>query len=236
MPLSKNASTRSPPRLRILIADHHAVVRSALRLLLEMKGGFEIVAEASDGEAALEAVAQMRPDVALVDVAMPRMDGIEVTKHIRVRYPLTRVLALTAIEDESYVRAALAAGASGYVPKAANAAEVMEAIRIVAGGKNYVHPRVALARGVAPVGAPCNPLHDLTPREMEVIRLIAYGYVHKEVAARLNVSVKTVETHKGRAMQKLGVSSRVDIVRLAAQHGWISGKEESDPVVGREVR
>jgi DNA-binding NarL/FixJ family response regulator len=228
MPLSQTASPPSPARLRILIADPHAVVRSAIRLLLEMKGGFEIVAEASNGHSALEAVAQTRPDVALVDVAMPRMDGIEVTKHIRVRYPRTRVLALTAIEEESYVRAALAAGAAGYVPKAADAAEVMEAIRIVAGGKSYVHPRVAPARAAPRADPACNPLHDLTPREMEVIRLIAYGYAHKEVGARLNVSVKTVETHKARAMQKLGVTSRVDIVRLAAQHGWISAGQESD--------
>lgn len=206
--------------LRILIADHQPLVRSAVRVLLETKAGFEIVAETSTGEETLQLVAATRPHVAIVDVAMPQMAGIEVTKRIRDSCPATRVLALTASEAEKYVRPALLAGAAGYVPKSAEADELIEAVRVVASGKDYVHPLIVRTlNGATP--SPSLHIGELTAREFEVVRLVALGYSHKEIAAQIRVSVKTVETHKGRAIQKLGVSSRVDFVRIAAQQGWI---------------
>lgn len=213
------SSISSSVPLRILIADHQSLVRSAIRLLLETRAGFEVVAETADGEGTLEEVAATQPHVALVDVAIPAMDGIEITRRIRVLAPETRVLALTAVEAERVVRAALAAGAAGYVPKAAGAEELIDAIRAVARGENYVHPRVAAA--LEKPSKSSFDLADLTSRETQVIRLMGLGYSHKEAAAQLTVSVKTIETHKRRAMQKLGVRNRADMVRLAAEYGWI---------------
>lgn len=184
-----------------------------------------MVADAADGEEALRHALRHRPQVVLVDVAMPKLDGIEVTKRICDTCPGTRVLALTAIEKEEFVRAALGAGAAGYVPKSALTEELVAAIRTVARGERYVHPRVAhallellkphTARGVA----------ELSFREAEVFRLIALGYTNKEVAARLDISVKTVDTYKLRAAEKLGARSRADIVRFARQKGWFDHEE-----------
>ena len=214
-------SPTSSPALRLVIADHQALIRSAIRLLLETAGDHAVVAEAADGQDTLDKVAGSRPDIVLLDVAMPKMSGIEVTKRIRDNFPTVKVLALTALEGEVYVRAALAAGAAGYVPKTAEAVELLDAIRVVASGSNYVHPSLAAALLTPLEKSSIDPLAGLTSRETEVIRLLALGHSHKEVAAHLGISVKTVETHKGRLMQKLGLYSRVDIVRLAAEHGWI---------------
>lgn len=226
MPLSKKSPT--PTGFRILIADHQALVRSAIRVLLETKGGFAIIAEAADGPDTLVQIARTRPEVVLLDVAMPKLDGLEVTKRIRDGFPGIRVLALTALEGEQYVRAALAAGASGYVPKSATASELMEAIRVVVRGERYVHPRVAAACELD--GRRSKTLPPLTDREIEVIRLIALGYSHKEAASELKLGVKTIETHKRRVMQKLGLGSRVDLVRVAAENGWVILAPSSDRI------
>lgn len=197
-------------------------------MLLESKGRFKIVAEAGDGAEVLDKIHAAAPDVVLLDVAMPRIDGIEITKRIRDAFPKTRVLALTASEGEHVVREALAAGASGYVPKSAFGMDLIEAITIVAAGKRYVHPRVApaLKSGWGGANTP-----TLTPREREVTRLVALGFSHKEIAAQVAVSVKTVETHKRRAMEKLGVSSRVGLVKYAAAKGWIAEPDAISPAV-----
>jgi DNA-binding NarL/FixJ family response regulator len=193
-----------------------------LRVLLEAQGGFRVVGEAADGEDALSQVRQHRPAIALVDVAMPKLDGIEVTKRICDSCPNTRVLALTALEREDYVRAALGAGAAGYVPKSALTGELIAAIHTVASGKRYVHPRVehALLELLKPHAS--GGLPELSFREAEVFRLIALGYTNKEIAVRLNVGVKTVDTYKLRAAEKLGMKSRVDIVRFAVARGWLA--------------
>lgn len=204
--------------VRLLIADYQTLVRAAMRLLLETKGGFKIVAEASDGPDVLEQIRATTPDVVLLDVAMPKMDGIEVTRHICDAFPQVRVLALTGLEGEHFVREALAAGAAGYVPKCAFVSDLIEAIRVVAAGKRYVHPRVAGAVRSETAEA---KLLTLTARESEVTRRVALGFAHKEIAAQMGLSVKTVETYKRRAMEKLGVSSRVGLVKYAAAKGWI---------------
>jgi len=190
--------------------------------LLRGEPHFDVVAEAADGEDTLSAVRQYEPDIVLLDVAMPKLDGIEVTKRIRDDFPNTRVLAVTAIEAEEYVRAALGAGASGYLPKSAQPADLIEAIRAVANGARYVHPRVAhaLLTFLRPHANRAMP--DLSFREAEVFRLIALGYTNKEIATRLDVSVKTIDTYKNRAAEKLGMKSRADIVRLALERGWLS--------------
>jgi DNA-binding NarL/FixJ family response regulator len=226
---------KSSARVRILIADHQALVRSAIRLLLETKGAFHIVAEAADGEETLKLIAATRPDVALVDVAMPKLDGLEVTKRIRDSYPATRVLALTALEGRQYVRATLAAGAAGYVPKTATAQELMDAIRVVTGGCSYVHPRLAAACAPGADRRASNLLPELTSRETEVMRRIALGYSLKEAAAELNISAKTVETHKSRAIRKLGVTSRVDLLRLATEKGWVVLGSSSDGIAAANL-
>lgn len=199
-------------------------------MLLETQPGWTVAGEADDGEEALTLAEQYRPDVVLVDVAMPRLNGLEVTKRICDRCAGTRVLALTEFEGEVHVRAALGAGAAGYVPKSAMTDELIEAIRVVASGERYVHPRVAhaLLELLKPHASPA--LLDLSFREAEVFRLIALGYTNKEIAVRLNVSVKTVDTYKVRASEKLGVKSRVDIVRFALEKGWLDHRGFTDGV------
>lgn len=194
-------------------------------MLFEAQGGFRVVAEAADGEETLRLVRRHRPHVVLVDVAMAKIGGIEVTKRIRDSCPETRVLALTAIEAEEYVRAALGAGAAGYVPKSAMTEELMHAIRMVARGERYVHPRVAHALLELLKPHASRRLAELSFREAEVFRLIALGYTNKEIATRLDVGVKTVDTYKLRAAEKLGVRSRVDIVRFAQEKGWFTHVE-----------
>jgi DNA-binding NarL/FixJ family response regulator len=161
------------------------------------------------------------------------MDGIEVTKHIRTGYPETRVIALTTAEDEHFVRAALNAGAAAYLPKSADAEELMLAIQAVIAGRNYIHPKVAHALEAARLA---RRMVDLSAREAEVIRLIALGYTHKEVADQLHVSSKTVETHKSRAQQKLGVTSRVEIIRVAVERGWIMAGENARERIALALR
>jgi DNA-binding NarL/FixJ family response regulator len=210
---SKAARVTPPKNIRLLIADYQTLVRDALRVLLETKG-FLIVAEASNGPNVLQEIRNTSPDVVLLDVAMPKLDGIEVTKRIRDQFPKVRVLALAPVEGEHVVREAMAAGAAGYVPKCAFAADLIEAIGVVATGKRYVHARAVPALRAAPAVI-------LSPREGDVVRLLAHGFAQKEIASQMGVSVKTVDTHKRRVMQKLGVTSRVGLVKYAVAKGWI---------------
>lgn len=208
-----------PPsfRYRLLIADDHAIVRSALRLLLETPGCFEVIAEAEDGEEALAKIVEFTPDVALVDISMPKMNGIEVARRITESAVPSRVLTVSMLEDENHVRAALSAGAAGFIPKTASSDDLLAAVRAVASGGHYVHNRV-----VGALIADCNrpPHPSLSEREREVLRWVAAGYTAKETAGRMNLSVKSVETYKGRASKKIGARSRSDIVRYAQARGW----------------
>lgn len=209
--------------LRVLLADDHAVVREGLKALIEAEPGLELVGEAADGETACREAARLRPDVVVMDISMPGLGGAAATERLKRECPGTRVVALTAHEDGGYVRRLLEAGASGYVLKRAAARVLIEAIRTAAAGGTYLDPSVAgqVVQGyVRPRSAAARA--ELSEREADVLRLIAQGYSNKEIAARLEISVKTVETYKARSMEKLELGSRVDIVRYAVQRGWLS--------------
>ncbi|MGH7944462.1 MAG: response regulator [Opitutaceae bacterium] len=211
-------------KLHILLADDHAVLREGLKRLIDAEGDMRVIGEASDGEEAIERAQQLRPDVAVIDVSMSPVNGAEATRRIRALCPGTRVLALTVHEDTSYLRELLDAGAAAYVLKRAAADELIRAIRAVAAGGVYVDPRIAgkLVNTFAPPKASSSmAVADLSERETAVLRFIAQGYTNKEIASQLGLSVKTVETYKARSMEKLGLRSRVDIVRAASERGWL---------------
>jgi DNA-binding NarL/FixJ family response regulator len=205
--------------MRILIADDHGVVRSGLKLLLDRQSDIEVVAEAEDGVEALEKVLAEKPDVAILDVAMPRMTGLQATHEIKKQAPDTQVLILSMHDDERYLYEALRAGASGYVLKRAAGEDLLDAVRAAARGEPFLTPaaqqtliRDFLARGAQP---------KLTPREQEVVKLIAEAHTNKEIAAILHLSEKTVESHRANVLQKLGMRDRVELVRYAIRHGLV---------------
>jgi DNA-binding NarL/FixJ family response regulator len=208
--------------LRILLADDHTVVREGLKRLIEAEPGLKLVGEVADGDAACREALRIRPDIVVMDVTMPGRNGAEATQELKQSCPEVRVLALTAHEEGGYVRRLLEAGASGYVLKRAAAHVLIEAIRTVAAGGVYLDPSVTghVVQGF--LGKPVGTAQvELSQREADVLRLIAQGYSNKEIAARLEISIKTVETYKARSMEKLGLGSRVDIVRYALQQGWL---------------
>jgi DNA-binding NarL/FixJ family response regulator len=210
-------------KLRIFLADDHAVVREGLKTLINDQPDMEVVGEAADGVTAVEETVKLRPDIALLDLSMPGKSGIEATSLIRSRAPVVRVLNLTVHEDKSYIRQALDAGASGYVLKRAAATELIGAIRAVAGGGTYIDPALTfkLIPGVSRPGGDFASSVTLSEREEEVLRLMAQGYSNKEISARLDVSVKTVETYKARSFEKLGLKGRVELIQYALRCGWL---------------
>jgi DNA-binding NarL/FixJ family response regulator len=208
--------------IRVLLADDHAVVREGLKALVNAQSGMEVVAEADDGPSAVELTQRHDPDVVVVDISMPGMNGFKVTSRLRELNPERKILALTVHEDTSYLRLLLQAGAKGYVLKRAVVGELVQAIRTVAAGGTYLDPSLVgqVVRTLSH-GSEVNPTVELSERESEVLQLIALGYSNKEIAARLKLSVKTVETYKNRSMEKLGVRTRVEIVRYAVKRGWL---------------
>jgi DNA-binding NarL/FixJ family response regulator len=218
--------TPAMSRLRIFIVDDHAVVREGLKRLIEHQSSLEFVGEAADGREASELIVDARPDVAIVDVSMPGLDGGQTTRLLKKLYPHLKVIALSVHEDRAYLRELFEAGASGYVVKRAAADELIHAIRTVAGNGVYVDPRLAgslVSSFVHGKGNPSTAPLKLTEREAKVLRRVAEGYSTKEIASELSLSIKTVETYKSRAMEKLGLRHRVDIVRYAAGCGWLTG-------------
>jgi DNA-binding NarL/FixJ family response regulator len=209
--------------LRIMLADDHAVVREGLRALINAQPGMEVVGEAADGVAAVEAVAALDPDVVVLDVSLPGLNGAQVAKRLRAASPNRVILALTVHEDAAYFRLLVDAGVAGYVLKRSAADELIRAIRVVAAGGTYFDTALTGWRADAGGDPESRPpvLPELSEREVEVMKLIAQGYSNKEIAARLVLSVKTVETYKTRSLEKLGLRSRVDIVRYAARQGWL---------------
>jgi DNA-binding NarL/FixJ family response regulator len=212
------------PDLRILLADDHAIVREGLKRLIEAQPGMSVVGEAESGAEAIQKATELCPDIAVLDISMGEVNGARATRDIRQLCPNTKVIALTVHEDKSYLHELLEAGASGYILKRAASDELVHAIGIVAGGGIYVDPRVAgKLIPVAPFnGARGESYADLSARETEVMRLIAQGFSNKEISVQLGVSVKTIETYKARSMEKLGLRSRVDIVRMATKRGWLT--------------
>ena len=212
-------------KLRVFLADDHMVVREGLKSLVNAQPDMHVVGEAADGDAAWRAACRLAPDVVVMDVSMPEMGGAEATGRLKRECPQVRVLALTVYEDKGYLRQMLDAGASGYILKRAVTDELVRAIRTVAAGGSYVDPTLAgslvssyfnqdTAEGRSPAG-------ELSERESQVLRLIAWGYSNKEIGWKLNISAKTVDTYKLRLMEKLNLRSRTDIVRYALRQGLL---------------
>ena len=220
--MSDGAHTHVPV-LRIVLADDHPVVREGLKLLVNAQADMRVVGEAADGEEAWRVAKELQPDVLVIDLSMPTLGGAEATQRVRRDCPEVKVLALTVHEERLYVTQLLRAGASGYILKRAASADLVRAVRTVAAGGTYIDPSVAgaLVEEYLDAGAGQPADDSLSDREREVLLRIARGFSNKEIAATLGLSVKTVETYKGRMAEKLGLRSRVDIVRYAARRGWL---------------
>ena len=211
--------------LRILVADDHAILRQGLKLLIESQPDMQVVAEAADGKVALELAVEVKPDIVVMDISMPHMNGLVATRSLKQNQPNITVVALTRHEDDTYLEELLRAGASAYVLKQSPPADLLKAIRAVAAGGIYLDPamtsRVAdgLLSGTTRVATETSA--KLTERESEVLRLVAVGHSNIEIAAQLAISVKTVEVHKANAMRKLGLTGRVDVIRYGVLRGWL---------------
>ncbi len=205
--------------IRVVLADDHALVREGTAELLERAGGIAVVGQAADGHEALRLVEALRPDVLVVDLAMPGLDGLETTRRVRQIAPSTAVLALTAHDEEPYVMAMLEAGASGYLSKAARGREVVEAVRATAAGETIFSSTVAARVVRRAVGGAERPL--LTRRELDVLRGAARGLGNKQIAVELGLSPRTVQTHLTSVFAKLGVQSRTVAVLHALKAGWV---------------
>jgi DNA-binding NarL/FixJ family response regulator len=208
--------------LHILVADDHGIVRSGLKMLIDRQEGMQVVAEAEDGVAAVEEALKSKPDVAVLDVAMPRMTGVQAAREIKSRLPDTMVLLLSMYDEERYLFEALKAGASGYVLKRAADVDLIEAVRSVAAGRPFLSAgtQTALVKEWLDRGEQA-PRDRLTPRELDVVKLIAEAYTNKQIAEILTVSEKTVESHRANVLAKLGMRDRVELVRYAIRRGLI---------------
>jgi DNA-binding NarL/FixJ family response regulator len=208
--------------LRILVADDHGIVRSGLKMLIDRQDGMRVVAEAEDGVDAVESAIRERPDVAILDVSMPRKTGLQSAREIRAHCPDTRVLLLSMHDDERYVFDAIKAGASGYVLKRQADSELIEAVRAVAGGGRFLSATVDASAMQEWIERGDDEPHDpLTPRELAVVKLIAEAYTNRQIAEILTVSEKTVESHRANVLGKLGMRDRVELVRYAIRRGLI---------------
>ncbi|PYS47331.1 MAG: DNA-binding response regulator [Acidobacteria bacterium] len=212
-------------KFRVLLADDHETVRAGLRLIVNAQADMEVVGEASDGREAVARAQELLPDIVVMDVSMPHMNGLKATEKLKQVCPQVKVLTLTRHTDDAYLQQILRAGASGYVLKQSPPAELLHAIRAIASGGKYLDPAVAGKLIGSYAGRTASLRGDaqgsLSEREAEILRLIAWGYSNKEIAARLEISVKTVETHKSNAMKRLDMHSRIDIVRFALLQGWL---------------
>ena len=224
-PQARRDSGERKPALRILIADDHEMVREGLKALLNAEPDMEVVAEAGDGESALAQARLAKPHLVLMDVSMPGMNGLEATAALTECCPEVKVLAVSRHRGRGYVQQLLSAGASGYVLKQSSSEEILRAVRAIAHGATYVDGAVSqdvfTPLGLGPERSRGSTESGLSAREEEILRLVAWGYSNKEIAARLELSVKTVESHKTNASTKLGLNSRVDVVRLALLRGWL---------------
>jgi two-component system, NarL family, response regulator NreC len=207
--------------IRILIADDHGLLRAGLRALLNAEEGMVVVGEARDSSETLAMSTRLGPDLVLMDISMPGAGGIETTRHLRERIPSVRVLILTIHEDRGLLREAIQAGADGYILKRAVESELIAAVHAVMRGDLYVHPAMTRALFPEPARKPAAPaglVEQLTSRELEVLRLLVQGCTNRQVADRLHLSVRTVESHRANLMGKLGLRSRAELVRYAAEN------------------
>ncbi len=210
--------------IRILIADDHAVVRSGLRTLLSTAEGIEVVGEAEDGLETLRLVESLRPQMVLLDISMPPESGVKTAQQLKEKYPAVIVLFLTMHEDETLLHEALRAGAAGYLIKRADEAEILQAIHAASRGDLYVHPamtRALLHPSAATEERRGSSTDTLTPREVDVLRLLVRGNTNRQIAGLLGLSIRTVENHRANLMGKLGLTSRVELMNYAEDHGLI---------------
>ena len=210
--------------IRVVIADDHAIVRTGLRALIKSESAMELIGEATGGYEAIELVEKMMPDVLVLDLSMPDLDGIAVTKKLKPQFPDLRILILTLHEDEALLRAALKAGAAGYILKRAAETELISAINIILRGDLYVDPamiRTLVRDETVPATAQPKTTEALTPREIDVLKLIVQGYTNRQIGEELNISIRTVEGHRANISAKLGLHSRVELVRYAREHALI---------------
>jgi DNA-binding NarL/FixJ family response regulator len=218
MPLAKNKTG-----IRVLLADDHQMVREGIRRLLEAAGDLQVIAEAGDGEEAQALIQQYKPDVAVLDIQMPKASGIEVTRWVRSHLPEVGVLILTAYDDDPYVMAVLQAGANGYVLKTAKTEELIQAVRDVNEGKSALDPAVAGKLMASLFKRPDkSAVEPLTDRELDVLRLAAKGFTNKAIGMQLNISDRTVQGHLAHIFAKLQATSRTEAVMRAVSLGWIS--------------
>jgi NarL family two-component system response regulator LiaR len=220
-------------KIRIVLAEDHALVREGIRDLLQQEKDMEVAGEAGDGEEAAKLVNELKPDIVLLDIAMPKLNGIEATKRIKAEQPRVSVLVLTAYDNEEFILAILEAGASGYLLKNIRSEELLKSIRSVHRGESVLHPSVlktVLGRLQAQAGGLVNGKYRLTARELEVVELGARGLVNKEIAYELSLSDRTVQTHWRNIFTKLAVGSRMEAVMLCLKNHWISieGEEAAE--------
>jgi DNA-binding NarL/FixJ family response regulator len=215
-------------KLRILIADDHALIRHGARKALQSQQGWRVVGEAGNGAEAVEKAKKLKPDVAILDISMPELDGIEVTRQIRESVPKTKILVLTMHDSDQMVQSALDAGAHGYVLKSDLTACLVKAVKDVSGGKRSLTPKVSeivlegFLKGKGHSQQERGAGTQLTSRQLEIVRLLAEGKINKEIAWQLGITVRTVEAHRANLMQKLGFHSLADLIQYALRHGIIS--------------
>ena len=212
-------------KIGVFLADDHELIREGLRALVNSQSDMECVGEAADGREAVERVQKIQPDVAVLDISMPGLDGLQAAKRIKECCPEVKLVTLTRHTDDGYLQQLLKAGVSGYVLKQSASSVLLTAVRAVVSDNLFLDPAVTgkvIGNYVAKfAGRGPRPQKELSERETEILRLIAWGYSNKEIAARLNLSVKTVESHKANAMRRLDMRSRIDIVRFAILQGWM---------------
>ncbi|HEX8369409.1 MAG TPA: response regulator transcription factor [Pyrinomonadaceae bacterium] len=212
-------------KLRIILAEDHETVREGLKLIVNAQSDMEVIAEANNGSAAIKLARELSPDIVVMDISMPELNGLKATKKLKQVCPNVKVLTLTRHTDDAYLQQLIQAGASGYVLKQSAPSELIRAIHAISEGKSYLDPALAnkVMGGYASRAASLRgeKTSSVTDRETEVLRLIAWGYSNKEIAARMDISIKTVEAHKANAMQKMDMRSRIDIVRYAILQGWL---------------
>ncbi len=209
--------------IRIFIVDDHGLLRAGLSLLLESEKTFDVVGEAGSAEQALSLIPSILPDVVLMDISLPGMDGIQATVQVKARFPKMHVLILTVHEDKSLLLAALQAGASGYILKQAAKDELIVAIQAILQDHLYIHPAMtrALLAETSPETIPPPAVDQLTPREVEVLKLVVEGYTNTQTAKLLHISVRTIEYHRENIMSKLNLTSRVELMRYAKSHNLV---------------
>lgn len=211
--------------ITVMLVEDHILVREGTRELLDRENDLQVVAEAGDGEEAVKLAAEHRPDVVIMDIAIPKLNGIEATKQIKATNPAIAVLVLTAYDDDQYVFALLEAGAAGYLLKDVSTNDLIKAVRAVSAGESVLHPSIArkvINRFAQPTGTEPESLDQLTDREMEVLKLAARGMTNREIARELTISIRTAQAHLSHIFSKLEVGSRTEAVLRALREGWFS--------------